>query len=71
MARIGPRGYMVTENYFIHVDTESLLILSLGGRSILKGSRSGIDYGLFFPINSSIGTFIAIPWLGFTMPFGN
>jgi hypothetical protein len=68
MTRVGPRGYLLTENYFIGTSDESLLIISAGGRTITK--KGGIDYGLLFPISSEIGTFIAIPWLGITIPFG-
>jgi hypothetical protein len=69
MARTGPKGYLVTENYYINTVDGTLLLLSAGGRTINK--KAGIDYGLFFPISSDIGTFVAIPWLGITIPFGN
>jgi len=68
MFRTGPRGYIVTENYYIGVGGESLLLISAGGRSIIR--KTGLDYGLFFPIASEMDSFIAIPWLGFTIPFG-
>ena len=68
MVRLGPRGYLLSENYFIGLGNTNLALLSFGARTIIK--RAGLDYGLFFPVSSDIGTFIAIPWLGFTLPFG-
>jgi hypothetical protein len=68
MTRYSPRGYLLTENYYIKVDSESLILLSFGGRSMFN--KAGLDYGLFVPVTSSIDSFIAIPWLGFTVPFG-
>jgi len=68
MARVGPRGYLLTENYYISTVDATLLLISAGGRTVTK--KAGIDYGLFFPISSDLGTFIAIPWLGITLPFG-
>jgi len=67
MTRIGKKGYFMSENYYIPA-TPSLLLLSFGGRSILNSI--GLDYGLFIPISDDIGTFVAIPWLGLTIPFG-
>lgn len=46
-----------------------LVLLSMGGRRIIK--KAGLDFGLFLPMGKDIGTFIAIPWLGLTIPFGN
>jgi len=31
--------------------------------------KVGIDYGLFIPLASEMDVFIALPWLGFTVPF--
>jgi len=67
MTRIGKKGYFMSENYYIPA-TPSLLLLSFGGRSILNSI--GLDYGLFIPVSDDIGTFVAIPWLGLTIPFG-
>ncbi len=69
MFRVSSRGYFITENYYIHADGENLVLLSLGGRSIIK--KVALDYGLFIPFYSDMDTFIAFPWLGFTVPFGN
>jgi len=68
MFRVSSKGYIITENYFIAVDGETVAMLSLGGRSIIK--KAALDYGLFIPIAADMGTFIALPWLGFTIPFG-
>ncbi len=68
MVRTGPRGYLLTENYFINSANLSLVLISVGGRTIIR--KVGFDYGLFMPLSSDIGRFIAIPWLGFTVPFG-
>ncbi len=68
MVRVSPRGYLLTENYYIKVDTESLTMISLGGRSIL--GKAGLDYGLVLPLSKDIETIFGIPWLGVTIPFG-
>ncbi len=66
-ARLSPKTYFVTENYFIPVEDENLLLLSAGFRSIIN--RVGIDYGLFMPFFPDQDFHIAFPWLGFTVPF--
>ncbi len=67
MFRVTSKGYFITENYFLHSDGESLLLMMLGGRWIIK--KAALDYGLVIPVGD-IGAFVAIPWLGFTIPFG-
>jgi hypothetical protein len=67
MVRTGPRGYFITENYVITAEGETAVILSLGGRSILR--NVGLDYSLWIPVVSDMGTFIAFPFLGITIPF--
>jgi hypothetical protein len=70
MTRVGRKTYLLTENYYIGIsEGSSLGIISAGGRSVQK--RLAIDYGLILPVGSSLGTFIAVPWLGITVPFGN
>lgn len=69
MFRVSSRGYFITENYVISGGGETVVLLSLGGRSIIK--KVALDYGLFIPLYSEMDPFIAIPWLGFTVPFGN
>jgi hypothetical protein len=65
MFRTGRRGYLLTENYFIGGVEDNLVLLSIGGRRIIK--RSGLDFGLFIPSNTG-GNLVAIPWLGLTIP---
>lgn len=69
MFRTGARGYFITENYFINGADANVLLISLGGRQIIK--NAGLDYGLLLPFSSEMDQFIAIPWLGITLPFGN
>lgn len=66
--RLSSRGYIITENYILSGGGESVVLISLGGRSIVK--KAAIDYGLITPITSDIDRFIGIPWLGLTIPFG-
>lgn len=69
LQRTGPKGYFMTENYFIGTDSDFLILSMIGGRRII-GRHAGLDFGLVLPINTGIGEFIAIPWLGITLPFG-
>ncbi|MEZ5105374.1 MAG: hypothetical protein R2757_12820 [Draconibacterium sp.] len=68
MFRVSSRSYFITENYLIVADGEAAGFISLGGRSIIK--KVAFDYGLFIPASPGMDTFIALPWLGFTIPFG-
>jgi len=68
MIRFGPRGYFLSENYFIQTAETTALIFSFGGRHLIQGA--GLDYGLIIPIISDMGSFFAFPWLGITIPFG-
>jgi hypothetical protein len=67
MLRVGPRGYLITENYLFVSEFSSTLVLSFGGRTIIKGA--GLDYGLIVPAVSGEGM-ILVPWLGITIPIG-
>jgi hypothetical protein len=69
MIRTGARGYFISENYFIKTWETTTVIFSFGGRQIIKDI--GLDYGLVIPVNANMGTFVAFPWLGITIPFGN
>jgi hypothetical protein len=69
MVRTGARGYFLTENYYINSGNFTLGLISAGGRRIIK--NVGLDFGLAIPLASDMDTFVAIPWLGFTVPFGN
>jgi hypothetical protein len=66
--RTSQRGYFLTENYYIGAGDVGLGMISLGGRRMIK--RVGLDFGGFIPLSSEIDTFIAIPWLGVSIPFG-
>ena len=68
MWRTGPRGYLLTENFYVSTVDGDALLLSFGGRRLIK--NAGLDFGLIFPAISE-STFFAIPWLGITIPFGN
>ncbi len=68
MLRTGARSYLITENYIVVVDGNVFAILSAGGRWMIK--NVGLDFGLFMPIMSDQDTFLGIPWLGITIPFG-
>lgn len=69
MVRTGPKGYLMTENFIIDVGEDSPLVLvSAGGRTMIR--RTGIDYGLFIPFMPDLDVFVAVPWLGITIPFG-
>jgi RNase P/RNase MRP subunit p29 len=67
MVRISRRGYFITENYVLTGGGETVVLLTLGGRSIIK--KVALDYGLVIPFTSE-GVPAALPWLGFTIPFG-
>lgn len=66
MYRIGKKGYLLTENFLISTESETIGIISAGGRIVQK--RLAVDYGLFIPVG--IGEFFAFPWLSITLPFG-
>ncbi len=68
MFRVSNRGYLITENYILSGGGETFVLITVGGRSIIK--KAALDYGLVIPSGGDIGVFIAIPWLGFTIPFG-
>lgn len=67
MLRTGPKGYFITENYFIATSDEMAVLMMIGGRRIIK--RTGLDFGAVIPIASEMDGLVAIPWLGLTIPF--
>lgn len=70
MTRVGRKAYLLSENYYLGFGGGSSIgILSIGGRSVQ--TRLAVDYGLILPVGADIGSFVAIPWLGITVPFGN
>jgi hypothetical protein len=68
LLRTGNRGYLISENYFIGTGDGTLGLISVGGRRIIK--RVGLDFGLGIPFAKDLDDFLAIPFLGFTVPFG-
>ena len=68
MIRVSPKGYFITENYAITAGDELIVVLSAGGRSIIR--NIGLDYSLWIPMGMELDTFIAIPFLGITIPLG-
>ncbi len=68
MLRTGPRGYFISENYYISTGNSYLIFISLGGRGLTR-SGVGIDYGIVLPVDDFSDEFVAIPWLGITLPF--
>ncbi|MFN3841045.1 MAG: hypothetical protein ACK4RF_10105 [Cyclobacteriaceae bacterium] len=68
MLRTGERGYIITENYYIDLGGERIMLFSIGGRRMVK--RVGIDFALLIPSDTG-GELFAFPILGLTVPFGN
>ncbi len=68
MERVGSRGYLITENYIITAQGEIGVILSFGGRTIIR--NIGVDYSLIIPVIPDSNAFIAVPFLGLTVPIG-
>lgn len=67
MLRTGQRGYLISENY-IFPGSDGFGMISIGGRRIIK--NAGLDFGAIIPVGN-IDALIILPWLGFTIPFGN
>ncbi len=68
MIRTGAKGYFLTENYFIGTTDNFVVLMSLGGRRIIK--NVGLDFGAMIPLAADLDAFVAIPWLGLSIPFG-
>ena len=68
MFRTGPKGYFITENHMITVDGEVGVIFSAGGRSIIR--NVSLDYSLWIPFGPDQDSFVAVPFLGLTVPIG-
>lgn len=66
MMRLSPKSYFISENYLISAEGETGVMLSAGGRSIIR--RVGLDYSLWIPIFPDMGGFLALPFLGVTIP---
>lgn len=69
LVRTSQKGYFITENYFIGTSDSFVMLMMLGGRRII-GQKAGLDFGLVIPISKDIGSFVAVPWIGITIPFG-
>jgi RNase P/RNase MRP subunit p29 len=68
LIRTGPKGYFVSENYVITFEGETVTLISIGGRSIIR--NIGLDYSLWIPMGAVVDNFVAIPFLGVTIPIG-
>lgn len=66
LARTGPRGYVISENYYVPRDGGCL---SIGGRRIWK--NVSLDYLLAIPFSPDMESFIAFPIIGFVIPFSS
>lgn len=66
--RASSRLYFVTENYYINVGGEGGAVIGLGGRWIIK--RAALDFIFAIPVVPDLDAFIALPAIGFTIPFG-
>jgi len=66
MIRTGKKGYFMSENYYISAGDGSVVIMTLGGRSLIR--KVAVDYGLVVPLFSNMESLVAIPWLGLTVP---
>lgn len=64
--RFSKNGFLLTENYFVDFGSETVVVLSLGGRAILGVPT--LDFGLYFPMR--LGEYLSIPWLSISIPFG-
>lgn len=67
MARVNRNTYLMTENYFLSSETETVSISFIGGRTVWE--RISLDYGLVIPLSEIGDSFIAIPWLSLVIPF--
>lgn len=68
MIRTGKKGYFMTENYLISTGDASVVLLSLGGRRMW--TKLALDFGLVLPVDDEIESFLAVPFLGLSVPFG-
>ena len=68
LIRTGPKGYFVTENYYIDAGGTGFVVISAGGRRMIN--KFSLDFALAIPFSGDIDGFIALPFLGFAVPFG-
>jgi hypothetical protein len=69
IVRVSPRGYLISENYIITAGGETVVVLSFGGRSLIR--NISLDYSLWMPVGVGNDRILAIPFLGITIPMGN
>ncbi len=67
--RISSRGYFITENYYLNIDGDFGGIISFGGRWIIK--KASLDFLLAVPYGADMDLLIAVPVIGFSIPFGS
>jgi hypothetical protein len=67
LLRVSRNSYLMTENYIVTSGGNFGGITILGARSMIN--KTAIDYGLAFPFAPDMGEFLAIPWLGLSIPF--
>ena len=67
LTRVSKNSYLMMETYLVASEGQVGGITILGARSMIN--KSAIDYGLAIPFAPDMGTFIALPWLGLTVPF--
>lgn len=65
MTRISRTTYLISENYFF---AEGNGVISFGVR--WAPENFAVDFALFRPLGEDTDDFIAAPWLGVTIPFG-
>lgn len=66
MLRATKKGYFMSENYVIKIEGDYLVLTMIGGRSLIR--KVALDYGFVIPFHSELEQFVAIPWLGITIP---
>ncbi len=66
LIRISQRGYFISENYILPNEDSSILLLSFGGRTIIR--NVGLDFSLVIPAGADSGGLVAAPFLGITIP---
>jgi hypothetical protein len=66
MYRVGEKGYMLLESYFVGDDGINVGIVMLGGRVAWESIH--LDFGGVIPAVDTDGLLV-IPWLGLTIPF--
>lgn len=68
LLRLSSRAYFITENYYLNIDGDGGGVITVGGRWIIK--KASLDFMLAMPFGTDSDSFIAIPVVGFSIPFG-